>query len=226
MQTFTAKNGTSTAAAIAMRGAANMPRSADALSAGVRRSFGRGEEVFAEGDPCTHFYKVVSGTVRTVKLLSDGRRQIDDFHLAGDVFGLEHGREHAVAAEAVEDAVVIAYRRSGFSDVTKADPAAGEQMISWMLARLGRAQGHMVLLGRKNAVEKLASFLVDLAARTSSGDRVTLPMQRSDIADYLGLTIETVSRTIAELIRQRLIRLLDQRTIVLTDKAALQQLGA
>ena len=225
MQIFTA-NRARTPAAIVMRGAANMPPGPDTLPSGEHLSFARNEELFAEGDPCTCFYKVVSGTVRTVKLLSDGRRHIDEFHLAGDVFGLENGLEHRVSAEAVEDVVVIAYRRTRFADVTKADPAAGEQMLSWMLARLGRAQGHMVLLGRKKAVEKLASFLIDLAARTSAGDRVTLPMQRTDIADHLGLTIETVSRTLAELIRQRLIRVPDQRTIVLTDKTALQQLAA
>jgi CRP/FNR family nitrogen fixation transcriptional regulator len=221
MQTFTATTGNRIPAAIAMRGAANLPRSTGETMPGTRRAIGRGQEVFSEGDPCASFYKVVSGIVRTVKLLPDGRRQIEAFHLAGDVFGLETGTAHRFSAEAVDDAVVIAHRRSCL-----ADPAVGVQMMSWMQISLDRAQDHMVVLGRKNAVEKLASFLLDLAGRTTRQDRVELPMQRSDIADYLGLTIETVSRTISQMVRRGLIRLLDTHTVLLADKTALQQLGS
>ena len=209
-------------AAIAMRGAANMP-----AAASTRRSFVKGEELFAEGDPADFFYKVVSGTVRTCKLLSDGRRQIDAFHLAGDVFGLESGADHGFTAEAVEDVVVEAYRRSQFASLLHVNAAFGEQLMSSMLKNLERAHEHMVLLGRKTAQEKMATFLLDMAGRLDRTDSVELPMQRTDIADHLGLTIETVSRTLTQMVRDGLIKLAAAgRTIILSDKAGLQELNA
>lgn len=198
-----------------------------AAVAGCRRTFVRGEEIFAEGEPCSVFYKVVSGTVRTGKLLSDGRRQIDAFHFAGDVFGLESGEKHRLTAEAVDRVTVIAYRRNAFGDLVHSDPVFGGQVLTSMLSSLDRAHDHMMLLGRKTALEKMASFLLDVAARRDSDDRVALPMQRADIADHLGLTIETVSRTLTQMVRDGLIRLTDLgRTVLLTNKAGLQLLGA
>lgn len=217
-------------AAVALRGAANMPRrsvSAEAPVAGTRRSFAKGEELFAEGGAADFFYKVVSGTVRTCKLLSDGRRQIDAFHLAGDVFGLESSEDHRFTAEAVEDVVVEAYRRSHFASLLHVNAAFGEQLMSSMLRNLERAHEHMVLLGRKTAQEKMATFLLDMAGRTAKTDHVDLPMQRTDIADHLGLTIETVSRTLTQMVRDGLIKLAAAgRTIILADKAGLQELNA
>ena len=209
-------------AAIAMRGAANMP-----AVARTRRSFAKSEELFAEGDTAEFFYKVISGTVRTSKLLSDGRRQIDTFHLAGDVFGLESGKEHGFTAEAVEAVIVESYRRSQFATLLHVNAAFGDQLMSSMLRNLERAHEHMVLLGRKTAQEKMASFLLDMADRLDCTDRVDLPMQRTDIADHLGLTIETVSRTLAQMVRDGLINLAAAgRTIILSDKAGLQELNA
>jgi CRP/FNR family nitrogen fixation transcriptional regulator len=214
-------------AAIVLRGVANLLPRRDEATGGTRRAIRRGEEIFAEGEACNQFYKVISGTVRTVKLLSDGRRQIDDFHLAGDLFGLESGDCHRFTAEAVDDVVVIVYRRNRFASLVQSDPAFGEQLMSSMLTNLDRAHDHLVLLGRKTALEKMASFLLDLARRLTRGDRVHLPMQRSDIADHLGLTIETVSRTLTQMVRDGLIRLAEAgRTIILADRTRLQQLGA
>jgi CRP/FNR family nitrogen fixation transcriptional regulator len=225
MQTFTAASGSRIPAALAMRGAAALPRGADEVQHAARHRFVRGEEVFAEGEAGTFFYKVVSGTVRTGKLLADGRRQIDAFHLAGDVFGLESGDRHRFAAEAVDDVVVIAYRRSRFASLVHDDPAFGELLMASMLTSLDRAHDHMVLLGRKTALEKLASFLLDMARRSLGTDKVVLPMQRTDIADHLGLTIETVSRTLTQMVRDGLIRLAEAgRTVILADKAGLQLL--
>jgi len=217
-------------AAVALRGAESMPRrpaSAEAPVSGTRRSFAKGEELFAEGDASDFFYKVVSGTVRTCKLLSDGRRQIDAFHLAGDVFGLESGEDHRFTAEAVEDVVVEAYRRSHFASLLHVNAAFGEQLMSSMLRNLERAHEHMVLLGRKTAQEKMATFLLDMADRLDRDDQVELPMQRTDIADHLGLTIETVSRTLTQMVRNGLIKLAAAgRTVILSDKAGLQQINA
>jgi CRP/FNR family nitrogen fixation transcriptional regulator len=227
MQTYTANYSSRTPAAIAMRGAANMPARPQPATPGVSRTFDRGEEIFAEGEPCSVFYKVVSGTVRTGKLLADGRRQIDAFHFPGDVFGLESGKAHRFTAEAVDKAVVIAYRRGNFGGLVQADPAFGEQLMTSMLSSLDRAHDHMVLLGRKSALEKMATFLLEIAARRANADRAELPMQRTDIADHLGLTIETVSRTLTQMVRDGLIRLADAgRTVILSDKAGLRLLCA
>ena len=95
-----------------------------------RHRFARGEEVFAEGDAGTFFYKVVSARCGTGKLLADGRRQIDAFHVAGDVFGLQSGDRHRFTAEAVDDVVVIAYRRNRFASLVHDDPAFGELLMA------------------------------------------------------------------------------------------------
>jgi len=219
-----------TAAAIVMRGTAAMPRRTEVSAAravGLQRHLAKGEELFAEGDAADYFYKVVSGTVRTYKLLNDGRRQIDEFHLAGDIFGLEPGEEHRFSAEAVDDAAVVAFRRRRFETLAHDDPALGNEVMSSMMRSLERAHDHMMLLGRKTAQEKIATFLLDIAKRMPSDNCFDLPMQRSDIADHLGLTIETVSRTLTQLAREGVIKLAAaSRSVVLRDKAALRRLTA
>jgi CRP/FNR family nitrogen fixation transcriptional regulator len=123
--------------------------------------------------------------------------------------------------------VVVSYRRGSFGGLVQSDPAFGEQLMSSMLSNLDRAHDHMVLLGRKSALEKMASFLLDIASRRANADRAELPMQRTDIADHLGLTIETVSRTLAQMVRDGLIRLADAgRTVIFADKPGLRLLGA
>jgi CRP/FNR family nitrogen fixation transcriptional regulator len=225
MQTFNATHGSRIPAAVALRGAANLPQAGQPAAPGTRRTFERGKEIFVEGEPCTVFYKVVSGTVRTGKLLADGRRQIDAFHFPGDVFGLENGQIHRFTAEAVDDVVVVAYRRCTFGGLLQRDPAFGEQLMTSMMSSLDRAHDHMVLLGRRTALERMASFLLEIADRRANADRVALPMQRTDIADHLGLTIETVSRTLTQMVRDGLIRLADAgRTVIFADKAGLQLL--
>ena len=214
-------------AAVALRGAANL-QPAGTLTAGQPRMLAKGEELFAEGDPADHFYNVVSGSIRTCKLLSDGRRQIDAFHLPGDIFGLEAGAEHRFTAEALGVSTLVAFRRSRLAELTAADPDFANQVLASMKKCLGRAQDHMLLLGRKTAQEKIATFLLDMAKRISSDDEhVELPMQRSDIADHLGLTIETVSRTLTCFARQGLIRLqAGSRSVDLCNMAALRKLDA
>ncbi len=232
MQAYTANSASRvpTVAAIVMRGAAVMQlRNAPQLAkpSATARDLAKGEDIFAEGDTANFFYKVMSGTVRTYKLLSDGRRQIDEFHLAGDIFGLETSDEHRFSAEAVDNATIIAFRRRCFATIAHDDPALGDQIMSSMMRSLERAHNHMMLLGRKTAQEKIATFLLDIARRVSQEDRFDLPMQRSDIADHLGLTIETVSRTLTQFARDGLIKLAAaSRSVVLCDKAALHRLNA
>jgi CRP/FNR family nitrogen fixation transcriptional regulator len=211
-------------AAVIMQGAT--PRPAHEPQ-GVTLRLGRGEELFAEGEAAEYFYKVAAGTLRTYKLLSDGRRQIDAFHLPGDIFGIEAGADHRFSADAVSDATVVAYRRSALDRLTREYPGFGEQVMTSMIRNLERAQDHMLLLGRKTAQEKIATFLLDLAERLHEDDHVELPMLRSDIADHLGLTIETVSRTLAEFARKGLIKLAaGSRSVVLSNKPALEFLNA
>lgn len=232
MQAHTALNGPRlpAPAAIVLQGPAAMPRRNEATTAkpvGIARVLGKGEEVFAEGDAADFFYKVLSGTVRTYKLLNDGRRQIDEFHLAGDMFGLEIAREHRFSADAVDAATIVAFRRRRFETLAHDDPALGDQVMSSMMRSLERAHDHMMLLGRKTAQEKVATFLLDMSRRTSNQDRFELPMQRTDIADHLGLTIETVSRTMTQFAREGLIKLAAaSRSVVLCDRAALRRLNA
>jgi CRP/FNR family nitrogen fixation transcriptional regulator len=211
------------AAAFAMR-----PPAAGRMPAGVHMVLSKGEELFAEGDEAEFFYQVVSGAIRSYKLLSDGRRQIDAFHLRGDIFGLEAGREHRFSAEAVGDVTVIAYRRSRLGALIQDDPTFRDKIMTATLRSLQRAQDHMLLLGRKTAQEKLATFLLDMAERISTDEEhFELPMQRSDIADHLGLTIETVSRTLTQFARSGLIRLLPaSRSVGLCNKMALRGLNA
>ncbi|MBX3499088.1 MAG: helix-turn-helix domain-containing protein [Alphaproteobacteria bacterium] len=212
---------------LAPREPRSLTQHADAAVGGPRRSFSKGEELYAEGESAEFFYKVVSGTVRVCKVLSDGRRQIEAFHLAGDIFGLENGGEHRFTAEAVDDVVAIPYRSGRLDRLAHDNPELSGQLMSSMLASLGRAHDHMVLLGRKSAREKVASFLLDLASRIADDDRFDLPMQRADIADHLGLTIETVSRTLTQMARDGLIRLATcGRSIHLSDRTRLEALEA
>ena len=171
---------------------------------------------------------MVAGAIRSYKLLSDGRRQIDAFHLPGDIFGLEAGADHRFSAEAVGNATVIAYRRSRLPALIAEDAAFREQVMASMLRSLERAQDHMLLLGRKTAQEKIASFLLGMAERISDDDEhFDLPMLRNDIADHLGLTIETVSRTLNQFDRDGLIRLpAASRSVMLRNRPALERLDA
>ena len=213
--------------AIVMQGSAAAGRKPAMFALGTTQILAKDEEIFAEGDSACHFYKVVAGTIRTYKLMSDGRRQIDAFHLPGDIFGIEIGDEHRFSADAVEQATIIAYRRAPLEAVTRQNPAFGDEVLNSMIRSLERAQDHMLLLGRKTAQEKIATFLLDLAERMHEDDRFELPMQRTDIADYLGLTIETVSRTLTQFARDGLIKLAaSSRNVVLADRTALQRLNA
>ena len=183
--------------------------------------FARNEEVFAEEETADFVYKVISGAVRDVRILDDGRRQIGAFHLPGDVFGLECGDTHRHTAEAVMDSEIALVRRSTLERATEVDGAAARKLWSVTSADLRRLQDHLLLLGRKSAVERVAAFLTDLARRQRQTDVVDLPMPRSDVADYLGLTIETVSRTLTQLERDHAIAMPSARHIVLRDRLAL-----
>jgi CRP/FNR family nitrogen fixation transcriptional regulator len=192
---------------------------------GTPISFARNAEIYGEKEPADYIYKVVSGAVRTYKVLIDGRRQIAAFYLPGDMFGLETGEEHAFSAEAVIDAKVLVIRRSLVSALAARDARVAHQL--WTLAgrELQRTQNHALLLVR-TAPERVASFLLEMAERIQCDDEVELPMSRQDVADYLGLTIETVSRMLTRLENASAISLPTSKRIVLRNPAALRRLNA
>lgn len=221
MQTISSATRRFPPAVLAMHGPAAIPRRST-VESGARLHFAKGEEIYAEGDDAERFYRIVSGTVRICKVLHDGRRQIEAFHFARDIFGLERGAEHRFTAEAVDDLVVLAFRARSLENLLRDDPDLGSELMTSVLASLDRARDHLVLLGRKSAHEKIATFLLNTAERLSGDDRFELPMQRGDIADHLGLTIETVSRTLTRMARDGLIGLQAcGRTVDILDRDGL-----
>jgi CRP/FNR family nitrogen fixation transcriptional regulator len=182
---------------------------------GVACSFARDRAIFSEGDRADQVFKVVSGAVRAVRTLTDGRRHIEGFHLPGDVFGVELGAERRATAEALRDTVVVVASRAGLT----AEPALSGGLCRHALAQLQRAQDHLLTLGRRTARERLACFILDLAARTGARPELDLPMSRQDIADYLGLTIETVSRGLTQMQAQGLVRASGRRLRILRRDA-------
>ena len=191
---------------------------------GARMNFARNAEIYGEGEPADFVYLVVSGTVRASKILSDGRRQIGGFYLPGDIFGLDLGDEHAFSAEAIGDVTVLCVRRSAVLALADRDGHIARQLWTATARELSQAQDRLLLL-IKSAQERLAGFLLEMAGRPRGGDSVDLPMTRQDIADYLGLTIETVSRTLTSLAEEAVIEMPSARHILLRDRAMLEFLN-
>lgn len=196
---------------------------------GVVMPFDRNVEVYGEGEPAEYVYKVISGTVRTYKVLNDGRRQIGAFYLPGDMFGLETGAAHAFSAEAITSAKVMVIRRSTVAALAARDNSVAQQLLAITGRELARAQGHLMLL-IMTAQERVAGFLLEMAERSQfpspTCNEIELPMSRQDIADYLGLTIETVSRTLTQLENSAAIALPTSRRIVLRNRGALHRLNS
>ena len=193
---------------------------------GVPISVGSNMEIYGEGEPASHVYKVVSGVVRVSKLLPDGRRQISAFHTTGDMFGFEADDLHHASAEAVVPVKLVAYKWQSLLQEGMQSASLVRDLLNLTMIGLRRTQEHVLLLGRKNALERVAAFLLDMAKRAKSGPVVELAMPRHDIADYLGLTLETVSRMFAELKALGAIRLEGARRVHLLDKERLAAMGA
>jgi CRP/FNR family nitrogen fixation transcriptional regulator len=193
---------------------------------GTRMHFRRNEEVFGEGETADYVYRVVTGAVRTIRFSSDGRRQILNFYLPGDIFGLEAGKQHTLSAEAVANCDLALVRRSLIDTAARQDTAAAQAVIVMMQRQLQNAQEHALVLGRKGAGERVAAFLLKLADRVTAQCEIDLPMSRADIADYLALTIETVSRAFTQMERDHTIALPSSRHVVVRDRSALELLEA
>ncbi len=190
--------------------------------------FGKDQEIFGESEPADCIYEVVRGAVRSYKGLTDGRRQICAFHLPGDIFGLENSTSHRFTAEAIVETNVRAVRRHALEDLAAIDVRVTHNLLGLTSRNLLHAEHHMLLLGRKNSREKVAAFLLEMDRRLATTGMIAPPMTRRDIADYLGLTVETVSRELSYLRARRVLRFSDatQRHIELQDRQQLQALDS
>jgi CRP/FNR family transcriptional regulator, nitrogen fixation regulation protein len=191
--------------------------------AGINLSYLRGAEIFGEDEPAEHLYKVVSGAVCTYKILNDGRRQITGFYLPDEFFGLQYSDAYCFSAEAIKDAKIMAVKRSILMTAAKSDAVVSHRLLLLTAIELSRAQNRVLLLA-KNAQERVVGFLLEMAARSPSGKSIQLPMLRQDIADYLGLTIETVSRTLKSLKNLAAIEV-STRHIVIRNRSTLVHLN-
>lgn len=193
---------------------------------GAVQTIGQDQEIFCEGGSGDYFFKLVSGVVRTCKFLADGRRQIDAFYVAGDIFGFETDGLHKLSAEAVTPCTVIAYRRPKVDVWGDCDKTLSRELLHFAMQGMAKAQEHSLLLGRRGAMEKVAGFLLTWAGNSANNRSITLAMTRQDIADYLGLTIETVSRTLSQMERDHVIELPSARQIQLRNLDLLEDLAA
>lgn len=195
---------------------------ADFRSLGWTLKLAPGQSLFHQGDPATRVFTLTSGTLKLYRLLADGRRQVTGFMHPGDFLGISIDDEHAFSAEALEQTQLCWFPRNRFDDFTEEHGAMERELYRMAAHELSAAQRQFVLLGRKTALERLASFLLGLAERVD-GMEVELPMSRSDIADYLGLTKETVSRVLSALKRDRIVRLAALDRVEILNRAALEQ---
>lgn len=195
---------------------------------GTISRYGKNSTICFEGDDVRYCFKVQSGTIRLCKTTEDGRRQIAAFLTAGDLFGWVDKEAYNFSAEAVTDVIVERFDRRRMDDAANTDPSLGSRILAVVSRQLESAQNHLVLLGRMTAPERVATFLLDLVKRQraeSSGGSIELAMNRRDLADYLGLTVETVSRVMNSLKRNRVIAFSAPENVRLTQGAALKRLA-
>jgi len=187
----------------------------------VARNF----SIFTEGDETVAFYEVLSGVVRTYKFQNCGRRQIVAFHVAGDVFGLEQGNFHRLSAEAVSTCKLRSYCWRKVKMLALNNKSITSKLLHNAMHNLTQAQDHSLLLARRGAIEKVAAFLLDYANRLTNKQVIDFAMGRQDIADYLGLTIEAISRALSQFHHDDVIKIVRFRKIFLKNIDALKKLA-
>jgi CRP/FNR family nitrogen fixation transcriptional regulator len=187
---------------------------------GVVISLRRDEPLFMPGDAATSYFRVLKGAVRSCQLLADGRRHIGAFFLPGDFIGLDAGETYPVVSEAMVETTLIRYSRRKVDRLVAEQPRIAQSLIEIMRANLATARERMALLGHMTALEKIASFLLGISERRADG-RIELSMTRTDIGDYLGVTMETVSRVLSQLKGDGIILQKSMHELVIADRPAL-----
>ncbi len=210
--------------------ALRQPAAPDALDLleqfGTTVAVQREHEIHGQGDSVDYCWRILSGCVRTVKLMEDGRRQVADFLFAGDLLGLDDLGTHNFAAEAVTDVKLRRYPRRMVEALADSHAALARRLRSLALTNLRHAHERMVMLGRKTAVEKIASFVLEMDRRVTAPGRsvIEVPMSRTDVADHLGLTVETVCRILAHMKREGVV-VLHRSGVEVCDNVALRALA-
>lgn len=207
-------------------GTLDTPRSRSRLASfGSIVFFGQNDTIYNEGDEDTCSYKVLTGAVRLSKMMSNGRRQIVKFALPGDFFGINWLHQQAETADALIDVQLLSFAYGHLQRLCDECREVRTEVISSLCHDLWATQNHLVLLGRQSALERVALFLVTLAERTREPNQhqIPMPMSRQDIADYLGLTIETVCRMLTRLRSSSIIDVGDRYSVTIRDMDALKR---
>ena len=187
-----------------------------------RSQYEKDAEIYGEESSTDYVYQVISGAVRNYKLLSDGRCQITAFYLPGDIFGFDRGARRQTTTDAIATTTVRAVKRGDIEAAAAEDIQISRPLLSMAIEDLDHAQQQIVLLGRKTAIERVAAFLLEMERRLPASNILTLPMSRRDIGDYLGLTLETVSRAFSQFHERGILDALDARHIALKNRARLR----
>ena len=202
----------------------SLPTWTEILAAAPPRTYGRDVEIFGQQEPAEYLYKVVGGAVRTFSVLRDGRRHIAEFYLTGDFFGFEAADKHGLSAETICNSEILIIKRNVLAALAEHDKDIARRLSDMMNCELGHAQAHVTLL-IKTSTERVAGFLLEMADRSPRVNEIELPMSRQEIADHLGLTIETVSRTLTKFDDAAVIGLPSFRHVTLLDRAALERMS-
>lgn len=198
---------------------------AQAISLGTLHEYAAGAMVHRQHEAADQWYLLVDGAARKCVQVSDGRRQIVDFLLPGDLFGFETAAKRRCSVESVSaNTMVVRYQRQRIESLMEADPQFARRVREIVLNSLDRLQSRMILLGCGRALQRVCGFLLDMAQRPQLGieGTVSLPMSRYDIADYLAIAVETVSRSLTTLRSERIIRFFDARHFCIVDPRALE----
>jgi CRP/FNR family transcriptional regulator, nitrogen fixation regulation protein len=185
---------------------------------GIVRSYPPRCEIVHENAPANHIYEVISGTVCTCKVLKNGRRQIAGFYFTGDVFGLESVARYPLAAEAITKTEIRVFKKQTLTAAASSNGEVTHHLLTLTARECARQQSLLLSLSR-SAEDRIVYFIVEMIERAPPKEgRIALPMSRQDIADYLGLTIETVSRILHDLERRGAIKIKGYRSIALRNQ--------
>lgn len=214
---------TATAAGAPPPAASFRPNQMESL--GVVRSYDVDETVYCQDTAADHWYRILGGAARKCMQLSDGRRQIIDFLMPGDLFGFDADSRHECSVECIApDTVVMRYQRLQMESLLESDPQFARRVREFAFRSIERLQSRMILLGRSRSLERVCGFLIEIEfrAQLQTSATITLPMSRYDIADYLAIAVETVSRSLTMLRSERVIAFVDSRHFRILDRRALE----